>query len=156
DGRCDASTTAQFVPLRTSDAVLRQRAHDRKLSVNSSGRLARCAPARRGSVAMSDVVSAWIELEGAHNVRDLGGLPTPAGPTHPRVLLRGDALDAVTAADVDLLVHDVGVAHVVDLRAVSERMERAEHRLRTADLTISEIPVIEERHLEMRQAARAA
>jgi protein tyrosine/serine phosphatase len=71
-------------------------------------------------------------------------------------LLRGDALDALTAADVDLLVREVGVAHVVDLRAASERMERAERRLQTADLTISEIPVIEEHHIEMRQAAREA
>jgi protein tyrosine/serine phosphatase len=64
---------------------------------------------------------AWIELEGAVNVRDLGGLPTEDGQKTARArLLRADNLQDLSAADVRKLVHDIGVTTVVDLRSTNE------------------------------------
>jgi protein-tyrosine phosphatase len=66
-------------------------------------------------------VMAWIELDGAVNVRDLGGLPTQDGRrTVASRLLRGDNLQELSAADVAKLVHDIGVTTVIDLRSIHE------------------------------------
>jgi protein-tyrosine phosphatase len=63
----------------------------------------------------------WIDLDGAANVRDLGGLETAdGGRTAPRVLLRSDNLQGLTARDVAHLVGDLGVRVVVDLRTATE------------------------------------
>jgi hypothetical protein len=63
----------------------------------------------------------WIDLDGAVNVRDLGGLPTAdGGKTADGRLLRADNLQELTPADVDKLVRDVGVTTVVDLRSTAE------------------------------------
>lgn len=63
----------------------------------------------------------WIDLEGAVNVRDVGGLPTIDGrTTRPGVLLRSDNLQDLTTADVELLVDRLRVQTVVDLRSTGE------------------------------------
>jgi protein-tyrosine phosphatase len=62
----------------------------------------------------------WIELEGACNVRDLGGLPTVDGRlTRYGVLLRSDNLQDLTSKDVGQL-SDLGVGTVLDLRTSAE------------------------------------
>ncbi len=98
----------------------------------------------------------WIELEGAHNVRDLGGLPAAGGRTRHGVLLRSDALDQLTAADVERLVGDVGLAHVVDLRSATERIERGRGPLGATPVRYTEVEVIGPDDLARRAAARAA
>ena len=63
----------------------------------------------------------WIELEGAVNVRDLGGLPTTDGhQTAGAQLLRADNLQDLSPSDVARLVCDIGVTTVVDLRSSDE------------------------------------
>ena len=63
----------------------------------------------------------WIELEGAVNVRDLGGLPTADGhQTAGAQLLRADNLQDLSPSDVARLVRDIGVTTVVDLRSSNE------------------------------------
>ena len=63
----------------------------------------------------------WIELEGADNVRDVGGLPTVDGRrTRPGRLIRSDNLQLLTDADLRLLVDVVGVRKVADLRSEIE------------------------------------
>jgi protein tyrosine/serine phosphatase len=63
----------------------------------------------------------WIELDGAVNVRDLGGLPTTdGGKIAEGRLLRSDNLDNLTPADVDRLVTELGLATIVDLRSTQE------------------------------------
>jgi protein tyrosine/serine phosphatase len=64
---------------------------------------------------------AWIELDGAVNVRDLGDLPTSDGQKTARAsLLRADNLQELSPADVTKLVRDIGVSTVVDLRSTNE------------------------------------
>lgn len=63
----------------------------------------------------------WLRLEGAVNVRDLGGLPTLDGRrTAHGVLLRSDNLQDLTPADVEVLHERLGVRTVVDLRTAGE------------------------------------
>ena len=98
----------------------------------------------------------WIELEGAHNVRDLGGLRAEGGRTRDGVLLRSDALDQLTAADVERLIGDVGLAHVVDLRSATERIERGRGPLGATPVRYTEVEVIGPDDLARRAEARAA
>jgi protein-tyrosine phosphatase len=64
----------------------------------------------------------WIDLDGAVNVRDVGGLPAVDGaPTVAGRLLRSDNLQALSPADVTRLVGDLGVTTVIDLRSSAER-----------------------------------
>jgi protein tyrosine/serine phosphatase len=63
----------------------------------------------------------WIELDGAVNARDLGGLPTIDGSTiRTHRLLRSDNLQDLTPADVSRLVDGFGLRHVIDLRSDAE------------------------------------
>jgi protein-tyrosine phosphatase len=63
----------------------------------------------------------WLELEGAVNARDLGGLPTAdGGRTAHRRLLRSDNLQGLTTTDIKLLVEEYGLSTVVDLRGTAE------------------------------------
>ncbi|NKQ57252.1 tyrosine-protein phosphatase [Amycolatopsis sp. K13G38] len=63
----------------------------------------------------------WLELEGAVNARDVGGLPTEDGKQiADRRLLRSDNLQGLTPADVKLLIEDFGLSTVVDLRGTPE------------------------------------
>jgi protein tyrosine/serine phosphatase len=66
-------------------------------------------------------VDRWIELDGAVNVRDLGGLPTEDGrTTRPGVVLRSDNLQGLSDKDVRRLVGDLGLRTVLDLRTPAE------------------------------------
>ncbi|HVV09536.1 tyrosine-protein phosphatase [Amycolatopsis sp.] len=66
-------------------------------------------------------MTSWLELEGAANARDVGGLPTADGKrTAARRLLRSDNLQDLTPADIKLLVGDLGLSTVVDLRSSRE------------------------------------
>jgi protein tyrosine/serine phosphatase len=59
----------------------------------------------------------WIELDGAENVRDVGGLPTSdGGIVRAGRLIRSDSLQNLSEADVRRLVDDLHVRAVVDLR----------------------------------------
>jgi protein-tyrosine phosphatase len=63
----------------------------------------------------------WIDLDGAVNVRDLGRLPThDGGATRSGLVLRADNLQDLTPGDIDRLVDDLGVRHVIDLRSGPE------------------------------------
>jgi protein-tyrosine phosphatase len=63
----------------------------------------------------------WIELEGAVNVRDLGGLPTSdGGTTVAGRLLRSENLQELSPGDVARLVDEIGVTTIVDLRSTNE------------------------------------
>jgi protein-tyrosine phosphatase len=62
----------------------------------------------------------FIDLDGAFNFRDLGGLPTrDGGTTRPGVMFRSDALHHLEPADVERLV-DLGMRTIIDLRSAVE------------------------------------
>ena len=64
---------------------------------------------------------AWIELENAVNVRDLGGLPVEGGKRlRTGQLVRSDNLQGLSPSDVTRLVDEIGVTTVVDLRSTGE------------------------------------
>ncbi|KID30222.1 protein tyrosine/serine phosphatase [Prauserella rugosa] len=63
----------------------------------------------------------WLELDGAVNIRDVGGIPTADGGTTARGrLLRADNLQDLSEADLGLLVDTIGLDTVVDLRTAHE------------------------------------
>ena len=63
----------------------------------------------------------WIELEGAVNVRDSGGLTTSDGATiRGGVLLRSDNLQDLTPGDIGRLVSSLGIRQIIDLRSQAE------------------------------------
>jgi protein tyrosine/serine phosphatase len=63
------------------------------------------------------VDAAWLELDGAVNVRDLAGLPTADGrAVQPHRLIRSDNLQNLSDRDVRTLVDEIGVRAVADLR----------------------------------------
>jgi protein tyrosine/serine phosphatase len=58
----------------------------------------------------------WADL---FNVRDLGGLPTPSGPTHFRSVVRADNLSRLTDAG-RAAMFGYGIETIVDLRSPRE------------------------------------
>lgn len=66
-----------------------------------------------------------VELQGADNVRDLGGIAVEGGRAVASGLLyRGSALNALTAADCEELFGRRGIGCIVDLRCGWERAEK--------------------------------
>ena len=66
----------------------------------------------------------WITLEGAFNVRDVGGYPADGGMIRPNALFRADSLHNLTQADQDILL-ERDLRTVVDLRHASEFSDSA-------------------------------
>lgn len=63
----------------------------------------------------------WIDLDGAANVRDLGGLPAGDGRSvRPGRLIRADNLQGLSPSDVERLVVEHDVRAVADLRTHTE------------------------------------
>lgn len=63
----------------------------------------------------------WIDLDGAVNMRDLGGLPTRDGAaTYFGRVLRGDNLQGLSDADIRRLTGDLALRDVIDLRTNDE------------------------------------
>ena len=102
-----------------------------------------------------------VEVEGAFNIRDIGGYPTQDGRRiRWKQFLRADSMHALTDNDCDVLV-DYGLAMVVDLRGAREieskpnvfagsKVVRYEHRpfLDQAELQrMKETPVLDRTHL---------
>ena len=62
----------------------------------------------------------WIDVDGAHNVRDVGGLRAGDRTVRPGVLLRGDHLENLSPAGAAQLCEVTGLRAIVDLRAAEE------------------------------------
>ncbi|MFG2089559.1 MULTISPECIES: tyrosine-protein phosphatase [unclassified Spirillospora] len=95
----------------------------------------------------------WIELDGAVNARDLGGLPTADGRTTRRArVLRSDNLQALSVADVRLLLDDYGLKNVIDLRSDAEvHLEGAGPLVRVPSVTVHQLSLFPEggRHTDV-------
>ena len=87
----------------------------------------------------------WIDLEGAVNVRDVGGLPTVDGrATRAGVLLRADNLQGLTPGDVARLTQDLGVRTVLDLRTGREVEQEGPGPLRATEVVHHHVSLIPE------------
>src|SRR5262249_15793904 len=108
-----------------------------------------------GRVSTS-ALPAWIDLDGAYNVRDLGGLPARDGVTRSGVLLRADALDTLTEADVARLVDELSLPPVFDLRSHAQRGQRGRGGLGGTGVVYSELEVISNDDVQRRRDERFA
>lgn len=86
----------------------------------------------------------WIELEGAFNVRDVGGYPATDGFIRTNALLRADSLHKLTAADQQILL-DYGVRTVIDLRHASEVNSAANVFAQSNAVNYHAVPIFEAR-----------
>jgi protein-tyrosine phosphatase len=69
---------------------------------------------------MKAVDARFVELRGAYNFRDLGGLPTIDGHvTRPGVMFRSDALHHLESDDIEQLLL-LGITTIIDLRSAAE------------------------------------
>lgn len=85
----------------------------------------------------------WIGLAGTTNMRDLGGLPTTdGGRTVTGRVLRSDNLQALTPEDVHILVEEIGLREVVDLRTTAEILLEGRGPLR-------DVPEVVHRHFSL-------
>ncbi|MGK5556745.1 tyrosine-protein phosphatase [Actinomadura kijaniata] len=95
----------------------------------------------------------WIQLEGAVNARDLGGLPTADGSeTRRGRVLRADNLQDLTVADLRILLDDYALKNVIDLRSHPEvRLEGPGPLARTPSVTIHHLSLFAEggRHTDV-------
>ena len=97
----------------------------------------------------------WLDLQGAVNVRDVGGLRAAGGKTtRPGVLIRSDAVHQLTEADVARLLGDIGLRHIIDLRAPGERREQARGRLGSTSVVYSELDVLTDEIIAERRKQR--
>ena len=62
----------------------------------------------------------WLDIDGMHNVRDLGGVPLRDGETSFGVVVRGETVVHLTPDGAEVL-RRYGVGRVLDLREKSER-----------------------------------
>lgn len=96
----------------------------------------------------------WVRLplEGAHNVRELGGYPVSGGgQTRYHRFLRADNLSEITQADAQFL-YDYGVRLVLDLRDAREVDERPDVEI-GPDVRYASIPLLA---FDMSDAAQVA
>ncbi|TYK44947.1 tyrosine-protein phosphatase [Actinomadura decatromicini] len=99
----------------------------------------------------------WIDLHGAANARDLGGLPTTDGHLTRRArVLRADNLQDLTVADVRVLLDDYEVKNVIDLRSDAEvRLEGPGPMTRVPSVTVHQLSLFPERGRHTDAAATA-
>jgi protein-tyrosine phosphatase len=85
----------------------------------------------------------WVRLDGTTNMRDLGGLPTlDGGRTVSGRVLRSDNLQTLTPEDVRVLVEEIGLREVVDLRTTAEILLEGRGPLR-------DVPEVVHRHFSL-------
>lgn len=85
-----------------------------------------------------------IDLEGCFNFRDLGGYATEDGRrVRWRQLFRSDALQHLTADDVEVVTCQLGVRHVVDLRSSGELEAEGRGRLAAAPGRFHHLPLFD-------------
>jgi len=97
---------------------------------------------------MLHTISRRLTLDGAHNVRDIGGYATVDGrQTRWNVLLRADNLHRISAADSALL-RDYGLRTVIDLRRPTELAAAPNRLAQTSGIAYHHISLVGERVLD--------
>jgi protein tyrosine/serine phosphatase len=89
-------------------------------------------------------VQRWIDLDGCHNFRDLGGYSTHHGrAVRWRVLFRSDALDHLGPSGVERLRDELGIEDVVDLRSSRELGFEGRGRLARESIRFHHLPLFD-------------
>ncbi len=85
-----------------------------------------------------------LQLEGALNIRDLGGYPAgEAGTTCWKRYLRGDSPHLVTPHDIRALL-DYGVRTIIDLREPGEVVQWPSRMVGVAGVAVHHVPLLAE------------
>lgn len=84
----------------------------------------------------------WIDVSGAHNVRDIGGLPARSTRTRSGVLLRGDHLDDITDVGFEVVMKQLKLRALIDLRTANEAPD-PHARLVAAGVSQLRLPLID-------------
>ena len=82
-----------------------------------------------------------IKLNGAKNIRDLGGMPVAGGVIKQGKILRASHLNAVSDSDLDTLILKYRLRTVIDLRNAAEKKEKPDRVL--PDFNYLEMPVFD-------------
>ena len=78
-------------------------------------------PARLSPITRPNRTAREVQLEGAFNIRDLGGLPVGRRErTTSGLVYRADSLDSLTDGDRATLFGDLGIGTILDLRTPEE------------------------------------
>ena len=93
-----------------------------------------------------------IQLQGVHNIRDLGGIKTGAGMIRPGKLIRSSKLSEATLADQEALLNTYGLRLVIDLRTPGEA--EAEPDLIPQGVAYAAIPLVSEEKLGLTHTKR--
>jgi len=93
--------------------------------------------------SIDEATGRWIELVGAHNVRDLGGYLIADGRVtrHGR-LFRADGLANLTDDDLDM-IDALGIRTVIDLRSTTELTERGRFPLERYPVAFHHLPIVD-------------
>ena len=95
-----------------------------------------------------------ITLQGANNIRDLGGTPViGGGSVKYGILFRGSALHAITEADQNILFNELGIKVVYDLRTGWERDKKPDLLPANVEYKFNPFYDINEVGIEYTQAA---
>lgn len=84
-----------------------------------------------------------INVEGAYNIRDLGGYSTPFGITNEHVFLRSDSTTHLTNNDIEWL-KSYGLTTIIDLRSTLEKNREPSIFENRSDLTYLSIPMLDQ------------
>ncbi len=89
--------------------------------------------------------SRWVEVDGMHNVRDLGGVSVDGGATAYGVVFRGETPVHLTAVGAERL-RELGVGRVLDLREPDEASFDGDGVLATAyasrEIVVDRVPLV--------------
>lgn len=91
----------------------------------------------------------WVDLDGADNVRDLGGLPTTDGRvTRFGALLRSSTVQLLTPDATAWLRDSYGLRTVLDLRTPKEAAAEGRGALGLEDIDYYNIPFVPDEYLD--------
>jgi protein-tyrosine phosphatase len=85
-----------------------------------------------------------LDLDGPLNFRDLGGYPVGRDRfVRTGLLFRSDGLDTLTPDDAQLLMEDIRLTAVVDLRSEEELTRTGPSLLEQAGVTVHHLPIVD-------------
>jgi protein-tyrosine phosphatase len=89
------------------------------------------------------IASRRIVLDGPANLRDLGGYRARERTVRKGLVFRSDGLDTVSDRDLDVLVHDLGITTVIDLRTQDELAGRGSNPMAALGVVVHHVPIID-------------